>query len=114
MDNGDTGRHAPAVSGQTGIPRTRPAFTHAAPALRDSGYELSRAPAAHRNVARAHQAGSASATVLPDKFSRGRQGWRVRSPPTNRARQGARLKEPQAHVLSKHRGTPTHVVDPRS
>ncbi len=83
MDNEDTGRHTPAVSEQTGIPRTRPAFDRAALALRDSGYELSRAPAAHRNVAIAHQAGTASATVLPDKFSRGRQGWRVRSPPTN-------------------------------
>jgi len=81
MDNEDTGRHAPAVSEQTGIPKTRPAFGHAALALRDSGHELSRARTAHRNVASPRQAGTAAATVLPDKFSRGRQGWRVRSPP---------------------------------
>jgi len=83
MDNEDTGRHTPAMSEQIGIPRARPAFGRAALALRDSGYGLSRSPAAHQNVASAHQPGTASATVLPDKFSRGRQGWRVRSPPTN-------------------------------
>jgi len=70
MDNEDTGRHTPAVSEQTRIPRTRPAFDHAALALGDSAY--------------AHQAGTAAATVLPDKLSRGRKGWRVRSPPDKR------------------------------
>ena len=84
MDNEDTGRHTPAMSEQIGIPRARPAFGRAALALRDSGYGLSRSPAAHQNVASAHQPGTASATVLPDKLSRGRKGWRVRSPPDKR------------------------------
>lgn len=81
MDNEDTGRHALAVSWQTGIPRTRPTFGHPAPILADFGHELSRDPAAHRNVALANHAGAGSATALPDRFSRGRRGWRVRSPP---------------------------------
>ena len=102
MDNQDTGRHTLALSEQTEIPGTR-TFGLAAPVLADFGHERRRAAAADRNVAFISHVGTGSATVPPDRLSRGRQGWPIRSPPESRAAVGARLKEPPLAVKTPAR-----------
>jgi hypothetical protein len=70
------------------IPGTRVAFRHAPPVVGDRGHELSDIRAAPRNAALGDHLETRPTTVLSDRSSRVRRGWRMRSPPVNQALPG--------------------------
>ncbi len=92
MYNDDASCLRHAKSDQMRIPGSSPRFRNAASAMGDPGRELSHVRTAHRNVALGDHLGTRLPTLLPDGFSRGRPGWRVRSPPLHRAPAGRQVR----------------------
>ena len=104
MDNDDANCLRHAKSDQMRIPGSSPRFRNAASAMGDPGRELSHVRTAHRNVALGDHLGTRLPTLLPDGFSRGRPGWRVRSPPLHRAPAGRQVRRTASGPLSAGQG----------
>ncbi len=84
MDNEDASCLTHAKSDQMRIPGSSPRFRNSASAMGEPGRELSHVRTAHRKLVLGDHLGTRLPTLLPDGFSRGRPGWRVRSPPLHR------------------------------